>query len=97
MRALSRKYEQGSDQVLTRPTDIGGFGKSPEKFQKAVNKLLQERLIEGRRDHEGHMALAINGHRVGDVRRELRPLWARPSLWAVVVLVAVAVSAGFAI
>jgi hypothetical protein len=97
LRALSRQYEQNSDQVLTRPADIGGFGKNPEKFQKAVNKLLQDRLIEGRKDHEGHMALALNSHRVGDVRRELRPLWARPSLWAVVILVAVAVGAGFAI
>jgi hypothetical protein len=97
LRELSRTYEQDKQQVLTRPADIGGFGRNPEKFQKAVNKLLQDRLIEGRKDHEGHMALAINGHRVGDVRRELRPLWARPSVWAVVVLVAVALGAGFAI
>jgi hypothetical protein len=97
LRELSRKYEQNSGQALTRPADIGGFGTDPEKFQKAVNKLLQDRLIEGRKDQEGHMALALNGHRLGEVRRELRPLWARPSVWAVVVLVAVAVGAGFAI
>ena len=97
LRELSRQYEQSSGQVLTRPAQIQGFGKDPEKFQKAVNKLLQDRLIEGRKDGEGHMALALNDHRVGDVKRELRPFWARPSVWAVVVLVAVVVGAGFAI
>ena len=97
LRELSRQYEQSSGQVLTRPGEIRGFGKDPEKYQKAVNKLLQDRLIEGRKDGEGHMALALNGHRMGDVQRELRPFWARPALWAVVVLLAVAVGAGFAI
>lgn len=97
LRELSRQYEQSSGETLTRPAEIQGFGKNPEKYQKAVNKLLQDRLIEGRKDGEGHMALTLNGHRLGEVERELRPLWARPTLWAVVILTAVAVGAGFAI
>ena len=97
LRELSRQYETSSGQALTRPTDIHGFGREPEKFQKAVNQLLSDRLIEGRKDGDGHMALALNGHRVGDVRKELRPLWARPAVWALALLLVVAVGAGFAI
>jgi hypothetical protein len=97
LRELSRRYEQTSGQTLTRPADIQGFGQDPERYQKAVNQLLQDRLIEGRKDNQGHMALTINGHRAGDVRRELRPMWARPTVWVVVILAVVVVGAGFAI
>lgn len=97
LRELSRQYEQRGAQALTRPTEIAGFDKDPERFQKSVNQLLQDRLIEGRKDDEGRMALALNGHRVGDVKRQLRPVWARPAVWAVVVLLVVVVGAGFAI
>lgn len=97
LRELSRQYQAYGSQALKRPSEIQGFGKAPEKFQSAVNRLLQDRLIEGRKDDEGRMALALNEHRVGDVKRELRPLWARPAMWAVLVLVAAVVGAGFAI
>lgn len=97
LRELSRRYRADGPQALTRPSEIDGFRKAQEKFQKAVNRLLRDRLVEGRKDGEGRMALALNEHRVRDVEREVRPLWARPALWAVVVLVAVAVGAGFAI
>jgi hypothetical protein len=31
------------------------------------------------------MAIALNGHRVAEVRKELRPIWMHPGLWAVAV------------
>jgi hypothetical protein len=97
LRELSRQYQEHGCESLKRPTEIPGFGQAPEKYQSAVNRLLRDRLIEGRKDGEGRMALALNEHRIGDVKRELRPLWARPATWAVLVLVAVVVGAGFAI
>jgi hypothetical protein len=80
----------------TRPSSIRGFSEAPEKYQKAVNELLQARLVEGRKDDEGHMTIAINEHRLPEVKRELRPFWARPSLWLAVVVL-IAVGAGLAI
>jgi hypothetical protein len=97
LRELSRTFEQRGDKALTRPARIPGFQNEPDRFQKAVNRLLQERLVEGRKDDEGYMALALNGHRLPDVARELRPAWTRPVVWATVVLVMIAVGAGFAI
>jgi len=97
LRELSRQYREHGSESLKRPSEIQGFGEAPEKYQSAVNRLLQDRLVEGRKDGEGRMALALNEHRIGDVKRELRPLWARPAMWAVLVLVAVVVGAGFAI
>jgi len=87
----------GSDASHTRPSAIRGFSDAPDKYQKAVNELLQARLLEGQKDEEGHMTIAINEHRLGDVRREIRPVWARPTVWAAVVLLMVAVGAGLAI
>jgi hypothetical protein len=97
LRELSRQHQEHGSQALKRPSEIPDFGEAPEKYQSAVNRLLQERLIEGRKDGEGRMALALNDHRIGDVKRELRPFWARPAMWAALVLVAVVVGAGFAI
>lgn len=92
LRELARRYEETGGEGYTRPTEIRGFSDRPEKFQKAVNDLLQARLVEGRKDPEGRMTIAVNEHRIGDVRRELRPIWTRPAAWvAVVVLVAAAV------
>ena len=95
LRELS-KAGASSGTSYTRPSSIRGFSEAPEKYQKAVNELLQARLVEGRKDDEGHMTIAINEHRLQEVRRELRPLWARPSLW-VAVVVLMAVGAGLAI
>jgi hypothetical protein len=93
LRELSRQHQEHGSQALKRPSEIPDFGEAPEKYQSAVNRLLQERLIEGRKDGEGRMALALNDHR----KRKLRPFWARPAMWAALVLVAVVVGAGFAI
>ena len=91
--ALSLSHEESEGVAFTRPAAISGFGAEPEKFQKAVNELLKDRLIEGRRDEDGHMAVALNPHRLADVRRLLRPAWAHPALWATIV-VAGALGAG---
>jgi hypothetical protein len=49
---------------------------------------LRERLIEGRSDGDGRMSIALNAERLGDVRRVLRPAWARPIFWLVLATVA---------
>jgi hypothetical protein len=61
-----------------------------------VNELLRERLIEGRPDGGGRLSIALNAQRLQDVRKALRPAWARPSFWLVTTLVVV-VGIGLAI
>lgn len=95
LRAVSRSFEEDGQDSLIRPSTISGFDKEPEKYQKAVNELLKARLIEGRKDADGHMAITLNGHRMPDVKRALRPAWAHPAIWAVALFAAVA--AGFVI
>jgi hypothetical protein len=72
-----------------------GFGAQPSKYQEAVNGLLSERLIDGKKDDEGHMAIALNPHRLDAVQKELRPWFARPVLWLVVFAVGVVVGGFF--
>jgi len=89
LRELSR-----AGSTYTRPAAISGFSTAPDKYQKAVNELLSARLLEGRKDDDGHMTIAINAHRQKEVMREIRPLWARPAVWAVIMLLAAVVAAG---
>jgi hypothetical protein len=96
LRELDRIHEIDPDQ-FTRPAAIEGFSDQASRYQAAVNDLLKERLIDGRKDEEGHMAIALNPHRIADVRRELRPILARPALWIVVVLLSAAAAAPFLI
>jgi hypothetical protein len=79
---------------MTRPANIPGFQAKPEKYQQAVNSLLQERLIEGAKDPEGRMAIALNPQRMADVQRELRPFWFHPAFLAFMGLLAVAAGVG---
>jgi len=75
-----------------RPSDLPGYAESEERYQAALNELLRERLIEGRSDGDGRMSIALNAQRLAEVRRALRPPWARPAFWlltAVVVVVGV--------
>ena len=88
--------EVDSAGTYTRPSTIPGFSNAPDKYQKAVNSLLQDRLLEGRKDDEGHMTITINEHRRADIRKELRPIWAHPAVLAAIVVIA-AVGAGLAI
>lgn len=94
LQTLSGAQAANPADPYTRPTDIPGFRERPEVFQKAVNELLRDRLIEGRKNGEGHMTVALNGHRLDEVRRQLRPIWARPAIWAAMVVVAGALGAG---
>jgi hypothetical protein len=72
-----------------RPSDLPGYAGSAERYQAAVNELLRDRLIEGRSDGDGRMSIALNAQRLGDVRRVLRPAWARPAFWLAALVVAV--------
>lgn len=90
------RAETPSGPVYRRPSTIPGFDQAPEKYQKAVNELLSARLLEGRKDDEGFMTIAINDHRRREVKRELRPIWAHPAVLALIVVLA-AVGAGLAI
>ena len=91
LRELSRAREQDGSEIFTRPDAIAGFSDRPADYQKAVNKLLQDRLIEGRTDDDGRMAIAVNDHRLPDVQKEIRPLWAHPTLWLSAAVIVVAV------
>jgi len=95
LRELSRTHD-GSAPTHTHPATIAGFSDEPAKYQKAVNELLQARLVDGHKGADGRMAIAINEHRLAEVKRELRPIWARPTVWAVITLL-VAVGTGLAI
>ena len=86
LRELRRAHEQNAGAAYVRPATIPGFATDPDRYQKAVNELLKDRLIEGRKDEEGRMAVALNAHRLADVRRRLRPAWAHPALWAAMLL-----------
>ena len=90
LKELSQRYVETDGKGYTRPADIRGFSDRPEKYQKAVNELLQARLVEGQKDAEGRMAIAVNERRLGDVRREIRPMWLRPTAWVAAVIVLVA-------
>ena len=93
LRELQRAHHDSPSAAYVRPADIPGFAADPDRFQKAVNELLKDRLIEGRKDEQGRMAVALNAHRLVDVRRVLRPAWAHPALWAAAAVVG-AVGAG---
>jgi hypothetical protein len=96
-KAILRELSQTpSGTPYTRPANIRGFSDAPDKYQKAVNELLSARLVEGRKDDAGHMTIAINEHRLTEVKREIRPVWARPAVWAFIAVL-VAVGAGLAI
>jgi len=80
-----------------RPSAMPGFGKQPSKYHEAVNGLLKERLIDGKKDDEGHLAISLNPHRLAEVRKEIRPWFARPSVWLGAIAVGGLVAAPFVI
>lgn len=85
-KTILKELSRAGSSTYTRPSQIAGFSAAPDKYQKAVNELLSSRLVEGRKDEEGHMTIAINEHRRADVAKEIRPIWARPAVWMVVVV-----------
>ncbi len=96
LRELELVGDPGSTYSYVRPADIPGYQAAPDRYQAAVNDLLRERLIEGRADADGRMSIALNAHRIVDVRKVLRPVWARPSAWVAAAIVA-ALGAGLVI
>jgi len=96
LRELTLVGEPGSPYAYLRPSDIPGYARAPERYQAAVNELLRDRLIEGRSDAEGRLSIALNAHRIADVRKALRPVWARPTSW-VAAAIAAALGAGLVI
>ena len=94
LRALQNAPAEEARGAHIRPPQISGYADRPERYQEAVNELLRERLVEGRKDADGHMTIALNEHRRRDVERMLRPIWARPSTWAAAVLLLAAVGVG---
>ena len=79
LKELDQALRDGRDS--TRPSAIQGFSDNASKYQSAVNELLKAQLINGQKDSDGHMAISLNPHRVGDVQKELRPVLARPGVW----------------
>ena len=94
--ALRGASDEQRGGTYIRPPSIPGYTERPDRYQQAVNELLQARLVEGRKDSEGHLTIALNDHRRQDVERMLRPLWAKPTVWALVVAL-VALGAGLAV
>ena len=88
LRALSDRQDGNGSAKLVRPSTIPGFQQAPEKYQQSINALLKDRLIEGIKDAEGHMAISLNTQRAGEIRKILRPVWAHPAVLALLVLFA---------
>ena len=86
LRTLAQHRGEGGSPVPVRPATIPGFETSPGKYQQTINDLLKERLIEGAKDPDGHMAISLNSHREKDIRKALRPLWAHPGVLALLAL-----------
>ncbi len=94
LKTLSENHQFEGPERLVRPSTIPGFRDAPERYQKTINDLLRDRLIEGMKDPEGHLAVSLNPHRVRDVRKELRPVWAHPGIMALVVILGVVATVG---
>lgn len=95
LKTLAGQHVSAGPGILTRPATIPGFQAQPDKYQRAVNNLLQERLIEGRTDPEGRLAITLNAHRLTDVKKELRPFWFHPAFVALLGVLAVVAGLGF--
>lgn len=97
LQRLAQEYRQTGPGTLTRPSAIRGFSEKPGDFQKAVNDLLQERLVEGTKDPEGRLAISLNPHRLHDVHKELRPVWKHPVAWVLLLVLIAAMGVGFSV
>ncbi len=97
LRELDQLHPDMGNGRYARPSTLPGFGKQPTKYQEAVNGLLKERLIDGKKDEDGRMAIALNPHRLAEVRKEIRPWFARPSTWLGAIAVGMLAAAPFMI
>ena len=73
----------GSDEYK-RPSEISGFGRQAPKYREAVNGLLRDQLISGKKDDQGNLVIALNARRLPQVQKELRPWFAAPTTWGLV-------------
>jgi hypothetical protein len=94
LRELNKRHQNGGN-GYTRPGSIAGYAEKPSNYQEAVNKLLAERLINGTKDEEGRLAIALNAHRIADVEKELRPWYARATTWMAAVGAAAVIVVAF--
>ena len=97
LRELHQLHYGEGNAGYARPSAMRGFDKKPSRYQQAVNGLLAERLIDGMKDEEGRLVIALNPHRLAKARRELRPWFARPTIWLGVIAVGATVAALFLI
>jgi hypothetical protein len=67
LRELNQLHSDEGNRRYARPSAIPGFGEQPSRFREAVNGLLNERLIDGMKDEEGRMAIALDPHRLDTV------------------------------
>ena len=88
LRELDQLHDGEGAGRYARPSTMPGYGGKAAKYQEAVNDLLKNRLIDGKKDEEGRMAVALNPHRITEVRRELRPWFVRPAAWLMAVAAA---------
>ena len=88
LRELDQLHDGKGAGRYTRPSAMPGYGAKAAKYQEAVNGLLKDRLIDGKKDEEGRMAVALNPHRIAEVRKELRPWFTRLMTWLVAVAAA---------
>lgn len=95
LKALSDRQKGTDPSTPIRPSTIPGFQDAPEKYQQTINLLLKDRLIEGVKDPEGHMAISLNTHRAKDVQKVLRPVWAHPAVLGLIGLSAAAAGLSF--
>lgn len=88
LRALSGCQDGEGPVKPVRPATIPGFQQAPEKYHRTINTLLKDRLIEGVKDPEGHLAISLNVHRAREIEKVLRPIWAHPAVLTLLALVA---------
>ena len=74
LRELDQLHDGEGAGRYTRPSAMPGYGGKAAKYQEAVNGLLKDRPIDGKKDEEGRMAVALNPHRIAEMRKELPSL-----------------------
>ncbi|MCJ7629779.1 MAG: hypothetical protein MUO50_15495 [Longimicrobiales bacterium] len=94
LKTLSDRKDGNGSAEMVRPSTIPGFSQAPEKYQQSINSLLKDRLIEGIKDAEGHMAISLNTQRAGEIRKILRPIWAHPAVLTLLALFAAVAGVG---
>lgn len=97
LKTLSEQVNGDGSPAPIHPSTIPGFQAAPGKYQETINVLLKDRLIEGKMDSDGRMAISLNRHKEKDVRRVLRPIWAHPAVMAALALTAAVAGFGFLI